>query len=148
MKKILNDLLSYKSCNDILPPINENEIYEFEKDNKISLPVPLLELLKKFDGGEILIPGPTIYGIKRSSSRKTIREINSKESRSLFNIPNNYLIISKLNYGDFICINLNHPYDIIQWEHETDSIFCSWNSVEEWLADNLSSFEKYKEENE
>ena len=146
MQQILNNLLSHESCNDILPPIKENEIYKFEKNNKITLPLPFLELLKRFDGGEILIPGPIVYGIKESLSRNTIKEINSKENRSHFSIPNNYLIIAKLNYGDIICINLNAPHDVIQWDHETDSTFCNWDSLNEWLADNLSSFEEFEEE--
>lgn len=145
MKNIIYKILNEHINNEVLSPLNEVEISKFEKSNRIRLPLDYVELLKHFDGGEILIPGPTIFGIKESPFRKTIREVNSKSNRKNFNVPNDYLIIGKTSYGDLICINLNVSNEIIQWNHETNEKLCSWKNLSEWLDDNLISFEKYEE---
>lgn len=145
MKRVITKILEKNK--DVLDSVSDNEITDFENDNGIYLPKDYAELLKTFDGGEILIPGPIIFGVKENNLRKTIKEINGKSFRKNFSIPSNYLIFGKLNYGDFVCINLNNPHDIIQWNHETDQLFCSWESLKDWLKDNLSSFEEFEEEN-
>lgn len=145
MRNVIYKILKSHANNEVLPPLTEVEISEFEKSNRIRLPLDYVELLKHFDGGEILIPGPTIFGIKKSPFRKTIKEVNSKSNRKNFNVPNDYLIIGKTSYGDLICINLNVSNEIIQWDHETNEKFCSWKHLSEWLDDNLISFKKYEE---
>lgn len=145
MRNVIYKILKCDANNEVLPPLTEVEISEFEKFNRIKLPLDYVEVLKHFDGGEIFIPGPTIFGIKENSARKSIKEVNSKSNRKIFNIPNNYLVIGKTNYGDLICINLKFSNDIIQWNHETNEKFCSWTNLSEWLDDNLISFEKYEE---
>ena len=145
MQKVLKKLIGLKTSNDIVPPINLGEITKFETSNNLFLPVELKELYQKFDGGEVLIPGPTIFGIKPCEKRADLKKANSYEKRIIFSIPNNYLIIAKLNFGDYICINLNTPHDIIQWDHENDKIFCSWNNLEEWLQENIDSFEEFED---
>lgn len=142
----IKKLLKYSKFNELLPALNINEIEKFEKSNHISLPSDLIRLLKSFDGGEILIPGPVLFGLKDNPARKTIRDINSSANRNKFSIPSNYLIIAKTNYGDYICIDLNSPYKVIQWAHENDELYCDWNNLEEWLTDNIDSFEKYMED--
>lgn len=145
MEKALKKLLDYGMNNEVLPPETEDGISSFEKDNHIRLPLEFIDLLKAFDGGEILIPGPTIFGIKESELRKTIKEINGNRTRGLFSIPNNYLIVAQLNYGDYICIDLNAPHTVIQWDHEKDELFCKWDNLSDWLEDTVSSFEQYLE---
>lgn len=145
MQKVLRKLIGSKTNNDIVPPVNLGEITKFESSNNLFLPVELKELYQKFDGGEVLIPGPTIFGIEPSKKRPDLKTANSYEKRMNFSIPNNYLIIAKLNFGDYICINLNTPNDVIQWDHENDKIFCSWNNLEEWLQENVDSFEEFED---
>ena len=146
MEKILKEILNYSKHLDIVSPIPIDEINKFEVDNHLLLPKDLKTLLTCFDGGEIFVPGPIIYGIRENINRQQIKQANSIENRRLFSIPNNYLIIAKLNYGDLICINLNEPFDIIQWDHETDSLYCSWDSLSEWLVDNVESFKQFEED--
>lgn len=146
MKEIIKKLLKFKVHNDVEPPINLNEIKAFESENNLLLPYELKELYQEFDGGEFLIPGPKVFGLKDSGNRESLRVANSQKVRSNFSIPKNYLIIAKLNYGDYICINLNEPFDIVQWDHENDQSFCTWKSLKEWLKDNIDSFEKFEEQ--
>lgn len=145
MKNILKKILSKN--NEVLLPLSIQEIDDFEKYNDLRLPKDYIELLNHFDGGEILIPGPIIFGIKENEMRKTIKEVNGKSFRKNFSIPDNYLIIGKLNYGDLICINLNKPNDVLQWDHENNERFCSWDNLFDWLNDNFSSYETFEEKN-
>lgn len=144
MEEIIEKLIELKAHNDIEPPISFNEIKKFESENNLLLPSELKNIYQEFDGGEILIPGPKIFGLKNNEKRESLREANNKKIRNNFSIPRNYLIVAKLNYGDFICINLNQPFDIIQWNHENDEPFCTWNSLKEWLKDNIDSFEEFE----
>ena len=146
MEEIINKLIEFKSHNDVELPVNLDEIKDFELENNLQLPFELKKIYQKFDGGEILIPGPQIFGLRNSKKRENLKEANSRKIRNNFSIPKNYLIIAKLNYGDYICINLNKPFDIIQWDHESDQPFCTWNSLKEWLNDNIDSFEKFEDQ--
>lgn len=145
MENLIKKIL--ENSNEVVSPLSIQQIAEFEKENNIQLPKDYINLLCCFDGGEILIPGPTIFGIEESVIRKTIKEANTKSFRNNYSIPLNYLIIGKLNYGDLICINLNTPNDVIQWDHETNQMFCSWDNISDWLKDNLSSYKKFEEDN-
>lgn len=145
MKDILEKLNLFSKFHDIVASISLQEIENFETVNKIILPNSLKELLISFDGGELFVPGTTFFGIVANKKRPELRKINSKANRAIYTIPKNYLIIAKLNFGDFICINLNKPYDVIQWDHETDKLFCRWDSLKEFLKDIIASFEMYEE---
>ena len=98
-----------------------------------------------FNGGEIFIPGTKIFGIT-DEEEYSVKFNNGKKTRSNFNIPNNYLIIAQLNFGDFICIDLNYPNRIIQWDHEEDVEFDEWNSLEEWLSEQIRDYMNNLEE--
>lgn len=74
-----------------------------------------------------------------------IRFANRGSLRKQFCIPNNYLLFAKVNYGDFLCINLNSPYDVIQWDHENDEEYCSWAPLAEWLNETIAEYHKYNE---
>ena len=145
MKDILKKLKSFSKHHDVVTPISLQEIENFETLNKIILPKSLKELLISFDGGELFVPGTTFFVIGTNKKRPQLRKVNSKANRAIYTIPKNYLIIAKLNFGDFICINLNKPYDVIEWDHETDKLFCRWDSLIEFLKDSIASFEMYEE---
>ena len=145
MEKTIERIMHYSQKLNIVSPMTPEEIQHFEKKNNLVLPTEYKKMLTFFDGGEILIPGPVIYGISESPIRKQLKTVNSSERRNLCSIPNNYLIIARLNYGDLICINLNEPHDVIQWDHESDKQFCTWSNLNEWLNDNVESFEMYEE---
>lgn len=142
----LNDIflaLKKYSNMDLQPPCGHNTVLEFEKNNRIELPVEYKELLALFNGGEIFIPGTTIFGLNDLSY--SIKKENRHDLRALFSIPNTYLIIGKLNFGDFICINLNAPFDVIQWDHENDLEYCNWSSITEWLNDEIENYKANEE---
>lgn len=112
---------------------------DFENENDIRLPHSYVSLLKCFDGGEIFIPGTVIYGTGKNGG-VSVRDANGEKIRADFNIPPNFLIFAKINYGDFLCIDLNGKNEVIQWDHELNEEFCRWGSLEEWLGDTIDNF--------
>ncbi len=113
----------------------------FQKKNGIVLPLPLAELLTCFDGGELFVPGTVIYGTGANGG-ESLKDANRREKRNIFKIPNTFLVFAKVNYGDFLCIDLNNNNEVIQWDHELDEEFCRWNSLEEWLKDTIDNSDK------
>lgn len=101
-------LVSYNKCHDICEGLSEEAICCFEKSNSITLPSELKSLYRVFDGGEIFIPGTLIYGIKQSSKRKTLLEVNSKVSRGNYTIPIDNVI--KTNFSLYNKSIFNQPY--------------------------------------
>jgi len=144
VKNLCEELKKYSDVMDLNAPLDQEELLAFQKENSIKLPDSLAELLLSFNGGEIFIPGTVIYGLSKYKKIETIKYVNRREFRKQFSIPNTYLIFAKLNYGDLICINLNYPYDIIQWDHEADEQFCTWDSLEEWLDETIKSYIDFK----
>lgn len=143
--KTFQVLMTYDKCHDVCTALLDSDINDFEKENSVALPQELRCLYRHFDGGEIFIPGTTIFGLTNSNKRKTIKEVNSKLSRSRFNIPSTYLIFAKLNFGDLICVNLNAPFDVIQWDHENNENYCVWGSISEWLDETIKEYIDYEE---
>ena len=144
-QKIFESLMTYSNCHDLCEAVSKEVIYEFEQKNQILLPRELKDLYRCFDGGELFIPGTIVYGLIPSEKRKTIKEVNLKIKRSSFNIPKNYLIIAKLNFGDMICVNLKDPFDVVQWDHENNEKYCFWNSICEWLDETIQVYRDCEE---
>lgn len=134
-------LLTYKSAMKLNDPLDEKILMEFAYENDLKLPPELKELLLCFNGGEIFVPGTRIYGVKTTKDADSLKMNNRKELRNNFKIPPQYIIFAKLNFGDFMCINLNSPFDIIQWDHEQDESYCTWDSLSDWLADEIDNYE-------
>jgi hypothetical protein len=144
-EKIFQLLMMYSECHDLCRALSKEAISKFEQQNKISLPQEMKDLYGCFDGGEIFIPGTILYGLMPSKKRKTVKEANSKLTRSKLNIPNTYLVIAKLNFGDLICVNLNAPYDVVQWDHESNEKYCFWDSIYDWLDETIRDYRTYEE---
>lgn len=143
LKQLYKRIENHKSAMDLNRPINSDVLKCFEVSNGIKLPEKYKLLLTLFNGGELFVPGITIYGIGISEGFD-LKFANRSALRSQFRIPNNYLIFGKVNYGDFLCIDLKQPYDVIQWDHENDEKYCSWESIEEWLYETIAEYEKYE----
>lgn len=141
--EIYRNLMSYDSVHSLNQPITEGDLSDFEKTNGITLPEPLKDLYRHFDGGEIFIPGTLIYGCGEREGQKNLKDANSSQRRKIFGIPPTHLIFAKLNFGDLLCIDLNSPHEIIQWDHENDEPFCTWDSIEEWLLDSIKDYVDY-----
>lgn len=78
-----------------------------------------------FGGGELFVPGTIFFGIGESN-KVDLKTANSKKKRSVFKIPNSSLVSEKVNYSDFLYINLSEEYEVIQWNYELDEEFCKW----------------------
>lgn len=141
---VMDELNGFPEVMEFNEPATEAEIRDFQKTNNITLPPSYVEMLRKFDGGELFVPGTRIYGISKTRNAQTIKEINGKIYRKEFSIPPSMLIIGRLNFGDLLCIELNDKREIVQWDHENDEEFCRWNSLEEWIIESLDEYKKYE----
>lgn len=141
---VINDLNKFIDIMEFNRSATDTEIEEFQSINNIKLPDSYIELLKCFDGGEIFVPGIVIYGINAGVNKHTVKYINGKNVRKDFNIPSTLLIIGKLNYGDWLCIDLNQKNEIVQWDHEQNEEFCRWESLEDWLEETINEYIKYE----
>lgn len=129
-------------------PVSKESMNAFQNDNGISLPESFSELLQHFDGGELFVPGTTIYGISNEQfETNTLNSVNAQAKRSLLSIPPSFFIIGKLNFGDYVCLDLNEPHEIVQWDHETDKEFYRWGSLETWLEDVIDDYLNYSGDN-
>ena len=135
MDRIQDEIRRYSEENELNDPATDDLIKEYQERNGVTLPLQFIELLKKFDGGELFVPGTQIYGISSDNNSKNLTEIN--KLHNIFSIPDSLLIIGKENFGDFICVDTNNGC-VIQWDHENDTEFCCWNSIKEWLSEILS----------
>lgn len=137
MKDIFEKLFKYKAVMQFNPPVDETAA----AGAKEVIPAPLMEMYRIFNGGEIFVPGTKIYGL--TGDDKDIITLNQSKTRKMFEIPEEYLIFARMNFGDYICINKEEPYDLIQWDHENDEEFYSWDSMEEWLNETIEDYERY-----
>ena len=70
MKDLFQQLQEFAGVMDLGAPLSEEEAEKYAG----RLPAPLLELYKLFNGGEIFVPGTTIYGL--TGQKDDVREIN------------------------------------------------------------------------
>ena len=131
------ELNQYPKEMDLQPSASEKEINDFQTETGILLPEELKALYRLFNGGEIFVPGTTIFGFTRRGRVPSLQEINDSERRGTDSIPDQYLIIAKLNFGDYICIDTSGSGHLIQWDHEIDKEESEWADLEEWLADEI-----------
>lgn len=89
------------------------------------------EVIKKLyeitDGVEIDVPGTVLYPIE-----KIISLNKGKSSKDL-------LEIGVMNFGDLIFVN--DEGKIVQIEHETGEVFLEWNTLADFLNDELNALE-------
>lgn len=142
--EITKELMTYGERVELNPPVSEKEISNFQTRERITLPPSYVELLRQFDGGEIFIPGTVLYGINESSNNPTVKDANRSELRRSYRIPRTLLIIGKLNYGDFVCIDLNGLNELIIWNHELDEADCKWDSLESWLQETIMDYKNHE----
>lgn len=134
--EIYNSIIKY-SNNEIAGPVSKERVALFERKANIKLPDDFKDLLYMFNGGEIFIPGTVIYGLVDSNN--DLFRVNSMV-KEVLDIPQDYIVIAKLNYGDYICLNTNNPFNVIQWDHECNEKFCEWDSLIDWLDESVDFF--------
>lgn len=146
--EIIQKIKSYNNANceklcDFCKPLKDGDY-----SGSIELPQEYLNLLKLFNGCEVFIPGSVIYGVGSNTNYPLFEQFNQPERLKQFGLPENYLIVGNVNFGDLICINKNQPNNLILWEIETRSIFCKWDSFAEFFAEELEEYECYLKDNE
>lgn len=144
LERTIDKLKKFDDVMRFNKPAADGEIDEFQKTNGIELPQSYIELIRHFDGGEIFIPGTIIYGIAEKTVGRTVRDANGKLVRKDFSIPQTLLIFGKVNYGDWMCIDLNGTNEIIQWDHETDEELCRWPDMNAWLEETIANYIEYE----
>ncbi|MCP3742655.1 SMI1/KNR4 family protein [Rossellomorea sp. BNER] len=122
------------------------DISKLEIELNIQIPRIYKDFLQVCNGGELFIPGTVLSEIYTHSSGTKQRggsylNDSFKKERRPHGMPDKYLIIADLNYGDTICMDLEggNEYDarIVQWDRESQTVSRSWDSFVEWLMDAL-----------
>lgn len=135
---VFEKLKKYADVMEFNAPATEKELCEFNDYLNDKNPKEFKALLKCFNGGEIFIPGTIIYGVGGTTD-DTVVAHNSYEVKSRYKIPNDYLVIGKMNFGDYICIDLNDN-SVVQWDHENNEEFIRWDSLEDWLLESIDDY--------
>ncbi|AJH16777.1 SMI1/KNR4 family protein [Bacillus mycoides] len=126
--------------------IGLEDITSLQNELNIQIPDIYKDFLQLYNGGELFIPGTVLSEIyiaawgPKQRSGFYLNDSFKKERRPI-GVPDTYLIIADLSYGDTICIDLesSNGYNatVIQWDRETNSVSRSWSGLVEWLMDTL-----------
>lgn len=117
-------------------PATAGEIRAMEKSILTAFPSEYSDWLMLSDGGEICPPGLQLYGV---SSRNLIKEeLLTFQNRLAFrsdvlHLPVDLLIIGKLCFGDYICVDRKSGERVVQWSVEDEQIFLTWSSFSVYL---------------
>ena len=111
------------------------EIERFEKNHAVRLPEDYRQLLMYSDGGELFAPGFSFYGVKEDTWN--LAKENSAKNREPYDLPADLYIFGTQNYGDPVCFDLD-TYEVVQWDHETQSGACAWDSLQDFLGDMIA----------
>lgn len=125
VEKLLLELES--KCNmEITAPATAEMLCEIKQMYPV-LPMAVLDMYAISDGVEINIPGTVLYPVER------LIRVNSKES------TNEYIKIGVMVFGDEIVVGKNGK--IYQIDHETGDEFLDWDTIEDFLADELAALD-------
>ena len=118
-------------------------IDELEKKLELKLPDEYRLFLQIHNGGELFIPGTELLTIQTAEKGEQCISYLDEALEMLWpGMPEHFLIVAVLCYGDFVCLDLNNQSDgkcrAIKWDHELGEISGEWSSFKEWLADELS----------
>ena len=138
ISELLKTIEAYGNS-ELSRPIEENELLA-------SLPTPYVEVLRLFNGGEIFAPGTVIYGIGSNSKFPLFEEANKQASLDIYEIPNSYLVVGCVNYGDLICIDKKDPHHLYLWDTENHSVSYEWDSFEKLLEEEIEDYILYLED--
>lgn len=93
------------------------------------------------DGG--LLFSTTLLGVddyddELDVSFSTLQECNTKQKRELLGLPEGYLVIALLNYGDPICLS-SLDSKIYLWDTSDMAFTTVWDSFADFLADEYNT---------
>lgn len=128
MKSIESILLSLESkCRmDISAPASKDKLLEISSRYPSQFDA-LKGLYELTDGIEIDVPGTVLYSVEKLIS------LNKDKASS------DSIEIGIMNFGDLILINKEGQ--ILQIEHETGEVFLDWNTLVDFLNDELAVLE-------
>ncbi|WP_399627922.1 SMI1/KNR4 family protein [Sporosarcina sp. SG10008] len=130
--------------------VDLDTIEKLEIELNIQIPEIYKDFLLACNGGELFIPGTILseiyipsFGPKQIGN--SYLNDSFKKERRRPGMPDKYLIIADLNYGDTICMEIekNGEYDakIIQWDRESQTVSRNWDGFVEWIMDVLDEGE-------
>ncbi len=126
MKSIESILLSLESkCRmDISAPASKDKLMEIS--TKFPSQIEAIKGLYEVSNGvEIDVPGTVLYSVEKLITL-------NKDKRN-----NDSIEIGVMNFGD--AIFTTEEGKILQIEHETGEIFLDWNTLEDFLTDELDA---------
>jgi hypothetical protein len=125
VEKLLFELES--KCNmEINAPASLDVLYDLKQMYPV-LPMAVLDMYAISDGVEINIPGTTFYPLEKLVS------INKMDS------PDEHVKIGAMNFGDEIVVGKDGR--IYQIDHETGEEFLDWETLEDFLEDELAALD-------
>lgn len=125
VEKLLLELES--KCNmEINAPASLDRLYELKQMYPM-LPIGVLDMYAVSDGIEINIPGTTFYSLEK------IISVNKSVSTT------KYVKIGIMVFGDEIVVGKDGK--LYQIDHETGKEFLDWETVEDFLEDELKALD-------
>jgi len=117
---------------------NKKAIENFENENKIKLPIDIIECVKKNNGGR---PNKKTFDTENSKERviKNLLSFNSDDLETVYSIfevlnkeDNRLFPIASDPSGNYICYDLMNK-KIVLWLHETNKVENISNDFSEFL---------------
>jgi cell wall assembly regulator SMI1 len=106
----------------------QNSIEEFEKEQGLTIPNMLKELIQLHNGGR---PNPNIFSTQsgKEVEMKALLSYNKQDIENIYKVINYFkeqyngklLPFATEPSGDYFCLNLD-THSIVYWEHETNEI--------------------------
>lgn len=124
--KIEQLLLELESkCNmAITVPASLDALYELKLAYP-TLPMEVLDMYAISNGIEINVPGTTFYSIEK------LKDINESD------VSDEYITIGIMSFGDPLVIGRDGK--IYQIDHETGEEYLDWETLEDFLTDELDA---------
>ena len=136
---VLRRLLEYKKYFSLLK--SETDTYKKIYDCIGDMPNQLKGWFNLFNGG--LLFDISMFSTRDKEKGKfnrilTFAEVNSPEFKKENGIPEEIACFAMTNYGDYYCYSKERNDECIyQWDAEECSIVLKWDSLSEWLDEQI-----------
>ena len=145
-----NDRSIFELTNECIPHLmkgaSTEQINTQESVLKCAFPSDYIDFLQYTNGGEVYDGEITLFSIYDPSTkiniRNTIGFVNRTEMSNAL-LPSSYLIIGEYNFGDIIAVDKNSGC-VIQWSHEYNNVFLSYDSFKEFLKSIVEEHHAYE----
>lgn len=149
LKPFFDEISKYlEGVHNLNEGANSSDIEHLEVSLKIKLPTNYKKFLEICNGGELFaVPAGTVLSEVYIRSDGPLKEGTSylnesfKKERRWPDMPESFLIIADTSYGDTICMDLktndSDEARIVKWNHEEGEITNSWETLIDWLMEEL-----------